>query len=206
MNEIHLPKTKVAELHAICAERNNDPGELINILHAAQGLFGYLPPEVQQVIAAELNIPVSRVYGVVTFYSFFTMTPKGKYPISVCLGTACYVRGAENVLERAVGNLGLFDDLRQRRPLVALFQKQTDTGAENPLLCGEACRCNRHGGHPLSSFAWYIYHSITRNDIGCKSESAAKMELPAEVPYEKMLGIYKMIYVWHIFFGIFPVF
>ena len=83
MNEIHLPKTKVAELHAICAERNNDPGELINILHAAQGLFGYLPPEVQQVIAAELNIPVSRVYGVVTFYSFFTMTPKGKYPISV---------------------------------------------------------------------------------------------------------------------------
>ena len=91
MNEIHLPKTKVAELHAICAERN--------ILHAAQGLFGYLPPEVQQVIAAELNIPVSRVYGVVTFYSFFTMTPKGKYPISVCLGTACYVRGAENVLE-----------------------------------------------------------------------------------------------------------
>ena len=60
MNEIHLPKTKVAELHAICAERNNDPGELINILHAAQGLFGYLPPEVQQVIAAELNIPVSR--------------------------------------------------------------------------------------------------------------------------------------------------
>ena len=99
MNEIHLPKTKVAELHAICAERNNDPGELINILHAAQGLFGYLPPEVQQVIAAELNIPVSRVYGVVTFYSFFTMTPKGKYPISVCLGTACYVRGAENVLE-----------------------------------------------------------------------------------------------------------
>ena len=74
MNEIHLPKTKVAELHAICAERNNDPGELINILHAAQGLFGYLPPEVQQVIAAELNIPVSRVYGVVTFY------PQGEIP------------------------------------------------------------------------------------------------------------------------------
>ena len=70
MNEIHLPKTKVAELHAICAERNNDPGELINILHAAQGLFGYLPPEVQQVIAAELNIPVSRVYGVVTSVSY----------------------------------------------------------------------------------------------------------------------------------------
>lgn len=99
MSEIHLPQTKIAELRKICAERNNDAGELINILHAAQGLFGYLPQEVQQVIAAELNIPVSRVYGVVTFYSYFTMTPKGKYPVSVCLGTACYVRGGEKVME-----------------------------------------------------------------------------------------------------------
>lgn len=99
MNNIHLSKRQIEQLHSICAERGNDPGELINILHAAQGLFGYLPPEVQQVIAADLKIPVSRVYGVVTFYSFFTMTPKGKYPISVCLGTACYVRGAEKVLD-----------------------------------------------------------------------------------------------------------
>lgn len=99
MNTIHLPQAKIAELNALCAERNNDPGELINLLHAAQGLFGYLPREVQEIIAANLHIPVSRVYGVVTFYSFFTMTPKGKYPISVCMGTACYVRGAENVLD-----------------------------------------------------------------------------------------------------------
>ena len=95
----HLSKEQVEKLHAICAERNNDPGELINILHAAQELLGYLPQVVQQVIAADLHIPVSRVYGVVTFYSFFTMEPKGKHPISVCLGTACYVRGAEKVLE-----------------------------------------------------------------------------------------------------------
>ncbi|MCF2602350.1 NAD(P)H-dependent oxidoreductase subunit E [Parabacteroides distasonis] len=95
----HLSKEQVGKLHAICAERNNDPGELINILHAAQELLGYLPQVVQQVIAADLHIPVSRVYGVVTFYSFFTMEPKGKHPISVCLGTACYVRGAEKVLE-----------------------------------------------------------------------------------------------------------
>ena len=95
----HLSKEQVEKLHAICAERNNDPGELINILHEAQELLGYLPQVVQQVIAADLHIPVSRVYGVVTFYSFFTMEPKGKYPISVCLGTACYVRGAEKVLE-----------------------------------------------------------------------------------------------------------
>ena len=95
----HLSKEQVKKLHAICAERNNDPGELINILHEAQELLGYLPQDVQQVIAADLHIPVSRVYGVVTFYSFFTMEPKGKHPISVCLGTACYVRGAEKVLE-----------------------------------------------------------------------------------------------------------
>lgn len=99
MEKIHLPQTKVAELQAICSEHNHDAGELINILHAAQGLFGYLPREVQEIIAADLHIPVSRVYGVVTFYSYFTMSPKGKYPISVCLGTACYVRGAEKVLE-----------------------------------------------------------------------------------------------------------
>ena len=95
----HRSKEQVEKLHAICAEHNNDPGELINILHSAQELLGYLPQVVQQVIAADLHIPVSRVYGVVTFYSFFTMEPKGKHPISVCLGTACYVRGAEKVLE-----------------------------------------------------------------------------------------------------------
>lgn len=94
-----LPKTKVKELQTICIQYNNDPGELINVLHAAQGLFGYIPREVQEIIASELKIPVSKVYGVVSFYSFFTMTPKGKYPISVCMGTACYVRGAEKVLE-----------------------------------------------------------------------------------------------------------
>lgn len=99
MDKIHLPQIKSAELQTICKEFHNDPGNLINILHAAQGLFGYLPKEVQEVIAAELNIPAAKVYGVVTFYSYFSMLPKGKYPVSVCLGTACYVRGAEKVLE-----------------------------------------------------------------------------------------------------------
>ena len=74
-------------------------GELIRVLHRAQGIFGYLPREVQVVVAKELGVPVSKVYGVVSFYSYFTMKPKGKYEISVCMGTACYVRGAENVLE-----------------------------------------------------------------------------------------------------------
>ncbi len=76
--KIHLIQMKIDELLAVCDEHNNDPGELINILHAAQGIFGYLPREVQEIIAGRLHIPVSKVYGVVTFYSFFTMTPKGE--------------------------------------------------------------------------------------------------------------------------------
>ncbi len=99
MSEIKLSQHKIDELEAICREHGNQPGELINILHKAQHLFGYLPAEVQQIVARNLNIPVSKVYGVVTFYSFFTMTPKGEHPISVCMGTACYVRGAEKVLD-----------------------------------------------------------------------------------------------------------
>ena len=99
MSEIKLSENKVNELIKLCEAYGNQPGELINILHKAQDTFGYLPREVQEIIARQLGIPVSKVYGVVTFYSFFTMTPKGKYPISVCLGTACYVRGAEKVLD-----------------------------------------------------------------------------------------------------------
>ncbi len=99
MSEIKIACDKLEELNAICAEFGDRPGELINILHKAQDRFGYLPEEVQRVIARRLGIPVSKVYGVVTFYSFFTMTPKGEYPISVCMGTACYVRGAEKVLD-----------------------------------------------------------------------------------------------------------
>lgn len=99
MAKIKLPENKLRELREACKSFNNDKGELINVLHKAQGIFGYLPAEVQEVIANELNVSVAHVYGVVTFYSFFTMTPKGIHPISICLGTACYVRGAEKVLE-----------------------------------------------------------------------------------------------------------
>ena len=73
-------------------------GSLISVLYKAQDIFGYLPSEVQEFVAEKLDIPISKVYGVVSFYHFFTMIPKGKYPISVCMGTACYVRGAEKVL------------------------------------------------------------------------------------------------------------
>jgi NADP-reducing hydrogenase subunit HndA len=97
--KIELHDNQVQELVEVCRSFNNEPGELINVLHKAQGIFGYLPAEVQEIVAKELNVSTAKVYGVVTFYSFFSMIPKGQHPISICLGTACYVRGAEKVLD-----------------------------------------------------------------------------------------------------------
>jgi len=96
--KLDLKKTDVDKIKEICKSFGNNAGELINVLHKTQNTFSYLPAEVQEVIAKELIVTVANVYGVVTFYSFFTMVPKGRHPISVCTGTACYVRGAENVL------------------------------------------------------------------------------------------------------------
>ncbi len=105
-------KVKIKEqdhkkIQEICKEHNNEPGELINILQRTQEHFGYLPAEVQEAVAQELGIAVAKVYGVVTFYSFFTMIPQGRYPVSICTGTACYVRGADNVLQEFKRQLGI---------------------------------------------------------------------------------------------------
>ena len=96
--KVELKKKDVDTIKEICKFFDNNPGELINVLHKTQHTFGYLPAEIQEVVAIELNVPLAKVYGVVTFYSFFSMVPKGKHPVSICTGTACYVRGAENVL------------------------------------------------------------------------------------------------------------
>ena len=82
-------------------------GSLISILQKAQEIFGYLPEEAQEVIARELNLPLEEVYGVATFYSQFSLNPKGKYEISVCMGTACYVKGADKILKRLSELLGI---------------------------------------------------------------------------------------------------
>lgn len=99
MKKYELEDSHKKTIKEICQSFGNKHGELINILHSTQGHFGYLPEAVQNEIALNLNMPLAKVYGVVSFYSFFTMTPKGKYPISVCLGTACFVRGAERIVE-----------------------------------------------------------------------------------------------------------
>jgi len=90
---------KYKQLKEFIDENKNKEGYLIPVLHMAQAIFGYLPSEVQKFVAEEMNIPVSVVTGVVTFYSYFKTFPSGRHTITVCLGTACYVRGAKKILE-----------------------------------------------------------------------------------------------------------
>lgn len=98
------------QLKEIIAKHQDDPGAVMPVLQEAQDVYGYLPLEVQKVIADGLNIPLEEVYGVATFYSQFTLTPKGQYAISVCLGTACYVKGSAKIVERITQNLGIEAD------------------------------------------------------------------------------------------------
>ena len=90
---------KYAALQQVIDELKNEPGCLMPVMQRAQDIFGYLPEDVMNIIAKGLDIPVSDVYGVATFYAQFNLEPKGKYIISVCLGTACYVKGAQLVLD-----------------------------------------------------------------------------------------------------------
>ena len=95
-----LEKEKFEALQLVIDELRNEPGALMPIMQRAQDIFGYLPEEVQNYIAKELDIPVSDIYGVATFYAQFNLEPKGKYIISVCMGTACYVKGSQQVLDK----------------------------------------------------------------------------------------------------------
>lgn len=108
-----IQENEVAQEEKFCKlkkfiESNIDKkGFLIPVLHKAQEIFGYLPAEVRQFVAENMNIPVSTVMGVVTFYSFFRMNPVGKHNITVCMGTACYVRGGKKIIEALKKTLGI---------------------------------------------------------------------------------------------------
>lgn len=98
---------KLDRINEVIEEYKDREGSLIQILHLAQGIYGYLPLHLQQFIAAKLNMPLSKVYGVATFYSFFSINPRGENTIKVCLGTACYVRGGKKIVERLKEILGI---------------------------------------------------------------------------------------------------
>jgi len=129
MPEIKLSEHTTGIIKDACKQFDNKESELINVLHTVQGKLGYLPAEVQEVIASELNMSVAKIYGVVTFYSFFTMIPKGEHPVSVCMGTACYVRGADQVLNEF-----------KRRLKIEVGQTSTDGKFSlSSLRCVGAC-------------------------------------------------------------------
>ncbi len=98
MSSNTLPNEKFKELEEFIKTVPIDRGSLIEVLHKAQEIFGYLPEEVQDFVGEKLHISTSSVYGVVSFYSYFTTEPRGKYVISICTGTACFVRGAADIL------------------------------------------------------------------------------------------------------------
>lgn len=102
-----IPPEELQKLDEVVEKYYGNPGYLIPALKDAQEMFGYLPQEVQRYVAGGLNIPASHVYGVVTFYSFFTITPRGRHTIRLCLGTACYVKGSKDMLENIVKHVGI---------------------------------------------------------------------------------------------------
>lgn len=100
-------KEQEAQLMAVIAEHKDQDGAVIPVLHKAQEIYGYLPIEVQEMISEGLDVPLAEIYGIVTFYTQFSLNPKGKYHIGVCLGTACYVKGSGDILEKIKEVLGI---------------------------------------------------------------------------------------------------
>lgn len=98
---------KINEFKTFIQENKEKQGALMPVLQEAQNKFGYLPKEIIEIISKDLDIPVAEVYGVATFYSQFSLIPKGKFEIAVCLGTACYVRGAQDILNEVSKELGI---------------------------------------------------------------------------------------------------
>ena len=118
------------ELKSYISTFEDKKSSLIIVLHKAQEIFGYIPAEVQEFIAEELEVPVAKVYGVVSFYNFFSMEPKGKYQISVCTGTACYVRGAGKVLESLEKELNI-EELAREMAKAILANNQAVLGKKD---------------------------------------------------------------------------
>lgn len=139
-----------AQLREFIAAHKHIPGALMPVLQEAQGIYGYLPEEVQQIIADGLDISTSEVYGVATFYSQFSLTPKGKYKISVCLGTACYVKGADKVLEKIEEILGI----------------KTGECTPDGLFSIDACRCvGACGLAPVVMINDDVYGKLEAKDV-----------------------------------------
>ncbi len=105
-------KEQEEKLKQVIADCAGDNSQLMHVMQVAQDIYGYLPFEVQQMIADGMGVPLEKVYGVATFYAQFALSPKGEYAISVCLGTACYVKGSQEILDELSAQLGIGPDGR----------------------------------------------------------------------------------------------
>ena len=145
-----VPDEKRVKLNAIIEKYKNTKGALMQVLHEAQEVYGYLPLSVQKIISEGLNIPVAEIYGVITFYTQFSLNPKGKYKIQVCIGTACYVKGSGAILEEFKNELGI------------------DVGecTKDCKFSLDGCRCiGACGLAPVVTVNDEVYGRLTKDDV-----------------------------------------
>ena len=141
---------KAKKLDAIVEKYKDTRGALIQVLHEVQEVYGYLPLEVQRAISEKMNIPLAEIYGVVSFYTQFSIYPKGKYQINVCMGTACYVKGANEILDKFRTRLSI------------------DVGecTEDGMFSLVACRCiGACGLAPVVTINDDVYGKLVADDV-----------------------------------------
>ena len=139
-----------AQLDAVIAKCSGDKSQLMHVMQEAQGIYGYLPREVQVMIAEGMDVPLEKVYGVATFYAQFSLSPKGQYDISVCLGTACYVKGAQQLTDKIVEILGI---------------EPGECTADGKFSL-EECRCiGACGLAPVLTINGEVYGKVTADDV-----------------------------------------
>lgn len=143
-------KEQEQKLQAVIAECKDDKSLLMHVMQEAQEIYGFLPYEVQVMIAEGMDVPLEKVYGVSTFYAQFSLSPKGKNNISVCLGTACYVKGSQKILDKITELLGI----------------APGECTEDGLFSLEACRCvGACGLAPVMTVNDTVYGKITEDDV-----------------------------------------
>ena len=146
----HLNEKAVKTINAICDRYIDEKTPLMMILSDIQKEYGYIPLEVQELVSERTGVPVAEIYGVVTFYSFFSLTPKGKYVIGVCLGTACYVKGAQQIIDKFSDVLGV---------------KPGETTADG-LFTLDALRCiGACGIAPAVTINGKVYPKVSVSDV-----------------------------------------
>lgn len=146
----HLQGKAVAQIEAICDRYKDETTPLMLILSDIQKEYGYIPLEVQEVVSQKTGISVAEIYGVVTFYSFFSLTPKGKYVIGVCLGTACYVKGSQQIIDK----------------FAELLNIQPGQTTEDGLFTLDALRCiGACGIAPAVSINGKVYPKLTVGQV-----------------------------------------